>query len=109
MKGLIEEEGYSPEAVWVTRRDESHEVSAGNANEPGQSADRWAHLRHLRHRWPLRHLWTTLGSPASISDRFGSSQGGNLSAVPSSASGSSAVNPGGTVATSKRTPPGSRK
>jgi len=62
----------------------------------------------VRHR-TLDREWSTRGSPASIAARFGSSQGGSLSAPPRSGRASSTVNPGRTVATSKSTPPGSRK
>src|SRR5688500_4759544 len=51
----------------------------------------------------------TVGRPASIDARRGSSHGGSLREVPRSGTDSSAVNPGGIVATSNSTPPGSRK
>jgi len=50
-----------------------------------------------------------VGRPASISARFSSSDGGRTSDVPSSSRSSSTANPGPSVASSKRTPPGSRK
>jgi hypothetical protein len=49
------------------------------------------------------------GSTASTSVRRGSSQRGIFRAEPSSVASSSAVKPGPSVATSSRTPPGSRK
>src|SRR5262249_14995640 len=55
------------------------------------------------------HQYVTGGSICSMLARFGSSQGGSLSARPSDDRSSSTVNPGAVVATSNSTPPGSRK
>src|SRR5262249_49737482 len=55
-------------------------------------------------------LWRAIfASFDSMSTRFCSSHGGSFIAPPSAGSSSSAVNPGSIVATSKSTPPGSRK
>jgi hypothetical protein len=60
--------------------------------------------------WPVRvSTRRTGGSALSILARSGSSQEGSLRWVPSSAGSSSTVNPGGSVAISNRTSPGSRK
>ena len=49
------------------------------------------------------------GSTSSSRSRCGSSQGGSFRLSPSRSGSSSAAKPGGSVAISKRTPPGSRK
>ena len=49
------------------------------------------------------------GNTSSSRSRCGSSQGGSFRLSPSRSGSSSTVKPGGSVAISKRTPPGSRK
>ena len=65
-------------------------------------------LQGISHGSP-RHRSRAMAAPRTISSRCASSHAGSLREVPSSASGSSQRKPGVSVATSKSTPPGSRK
>ena len=72
-----------------------------------------AELSLHRKALPLLHFcmrcYLSFGSPASISARFDSNQGGSTSISPRWAGSSSRPKPGPSVASSKRAPPGSLK
>lgn len=107
----LEEPGVLP----VEQRGAAQEVQERLLRAAGERpalADLASQMVH-HGRYPVAGVVASAGSSSgsvcSIRARWGSSQAGSLSAAPSFSGLSSTVNPGGSVAISNSTPPGSRK
>src|SRR5262245_33507402 len=86
-----------------------HHCAAAVLERKPRQSDRLISVRIDRRAHPYFAPSTTGASPDSISCRNRSSHGGSFKLFPRFGSSSSMRNPGPTVASSKSTPPGSRK
>ena len=111
--GILERAGLEPDPAPPPSREPAHRQARGRVLRAGAARSRLTvstgSLRLVNRVRPVSRGSGRGVSLATIAARCGSSHGGRITLRPSSSTGPSTVKPGPSVASSNRTPPGSRK